>query len=216
MLSVLLSTGDDGRWHPGIGDPTAVGWITVLAYFVAALLSLRAYRTCRQAASILAQRDPAEAQAQRLLGSLWLFVLVALLMLGLNKQLDLQTLFTEVMRDLFRSFDLYEQRHRFQVAFVVSIALAGLGLIAGLTYAFWHVLGRALGAVLGLGVVGTFVVVRAASFHHVDLLLRAGPLPLNIVLELGGIIVLAISAYRAAQHGLPARGVGARSSATEY
>jgi hypothetical protein len=211
MLSVLLTTGDDGRWHPGIGDPTAVGWITVIAYFVAAVLSLRAYRTCMQARHALIQHDPKEAHAQGLLASLWLLVLVAMILLGLNKQLDLQTLFTEVMRDLFKTFDLYEQRHKFQVAFIAAIALAGLGVIAGLSYVFWHVLGRALGAVIGLGVVGTFVVVRAASFHHVDLLLRSGPLPLNIVLELGGILVLAVSAYRAAQRTAPMASVAATS-----
>jgi hypothetical protein len=39
-------------------------------------------------------------------------------------------------------------------------------------------------------VITAFVVVRAASFHHVDLLLHGGPLPLNLVLELGGIVLV--------------------------
>lgn len=196
MLSVLLSTDEGGRWHPGIGDPTAVGWLTVVAYVVAALLALRAYRTSRRAAHTLAREAPAEAHAQRLLASLWLLVCAAMVLLGLNKQLDLQTLFTEVMRDLFLKLDLYEQRYRFQVAFIGVMAVGSLVAIAGLTYLFRNVLQRALGAVIGLGVVVTFVVVRAASFHHVDLLLHGGPLPLNLVLELGGVLVLAFSAHR--------------------
>ena len=27
-LFVALVTGSDGRWHPGIGDPTVMGWVT--------------------------------------------------------------------------------------------------------------------------------------------------------------------------------------------
>ena len=39
----------------------------------------------------------------------------------------------------------------------------------------------------------SFVLIRAASFHHVDLLLRAGPVRLNWVLELGGIGLIALT-----------------------
>src|SRR4051812_4569456 len=44
QLSSLLVTGADGRWHPGIGDPGVVGWLTVVAYFAAAGLAYRALR----------------------------------------------------------------------------------------------------------------------------------------------------------------------------
>jgi hypothetical protein len=74
------------------------------------------------------------------------------------------------------------------------------------------VLNRALGAVIGLAVVVTFVVIRAASFHHVDLYLRSGPLPLNVVLELGGVIVLAVAGYRASNQAPRVRPEQARVS----
>ena len=203
MLSVLLTTGADGRWHPGIGDPTAVGWLTVVAYLAAAFFAYRAFRGFSSSARALRTSDPDEAHAQRLLASLWLIVFAAMVLLGVNKQLDLQTLFTQVMRAIFFKLNLYEQRRTFQVAFIGAIALAALATVGVLTYTFWHVLNRALGAVIGLAVVVTFVVIRAASFHHVDLYLRSGPLPLNIVLELGGVMVLAIAGYRAAQQSAP-------------
>jgi hypothetical protein len=199
MLSALLTTGTDGKWSPGIGDPTAIGWITVLAYFIAAYFAYRAFRVCVSSAHSFSVSDPAEAHAQRLLASLWFVVLIAMLLLGVNKQLDLQTLFTQLMRTIFFRLHLYEQRRTFQVAFIGAIALGALATVSVLMYVFWRVLNRAFGALIGLSVVVTFVVIRAASFHHVDLYLRSGPLPLNVLLELGGVVVLAVSGYRAAK-----------------
>ena len=44
----------------------------------------------------------------------------------------------------------------------------------------------------------TFIVVRAISFHHFDLFLKArvGGLKMNWVLELGGIALVALAALR--------------------
>jgi len=44
-MDALLAVTIDGRWQPGIGDPTWMGWATVAAYFVAAVLcAVFAYR----------------------------------------------------------------------------------------------------------------------------------------------------------------------------
>ena len=70
----------DGRWHPGIGDPTLLGWATVVGYFGAALLAYRALR--------LHQAAPPSRDRRLLLG-FWAAVLCAMALLGVNKQLDL-------------------------------------------------------------------------------------------------------------------------------
>jgi hypothetical protein len=57
---------------------------------------------------------------------------------------------------------------------------------------FWQV----AGALLGIGFLLTFVLVRAASFHHMDALLGYGRVRLNWVLELSGITLVAMSALR--------------------
>jgi hypothetical protein len=49
---------------------------------------------------------------------------------------------------------------------------------------------------VGLGFLMTFVAVRAASFHHVDQWLRHGVVRLNWALELGGIALIAFSAWQ--------------------
>jgi len=223
QLSSLLVTGADGRWHPGIGDPSVVGWLTVVAYVVAALLALRAARLHRagshrddpprdrahaaepgQAHNLQALVEQARHSSRPvtfthqewLLVRFWALVFVVMLALGLNKQLDLQTFFTEVLRDLSHAQGWWEARRPFQVAFIGLIALCGGGVTIVLALVMRQVLHRVVGALFGLGALVTFVIVRAASFHHVDVLLGRGRVRLNWVLELGGIALIVISALR--------------------
>jgi hypothetical protein len=55
---------------------------------------------------------------------------------------------------------------------------------------------------LGLSSLITFIVIRAASFHHVDVLLRSQLLGIRVnwILELGGIALIALSAAQSARH----------------
>jgi hypothetical protein len=193
---VLLVTGPDGRWHPGIGDPTVMGWVTVAAYGLATFFAFEALRASRLGAQKLASVAPAEADNQRDLVKLWSLVTAAMLLLGINKQLDLQTLFTEVARDLAHSQGWYEQRRVYQRLFVAGIGLVGMAGTLAIGWVLRKVLRRVLGAVIGLGVIVSFVVIRAASFHNVDELISRGTIKLNWVLELGGILMIIVSAYR--------------------
>src|SRR4051812_27007007 len=73
------------RWHAGIGDPTVIGWVTAAAYAVAAWLALK---TGLQTGP----KDVANRGRRRLgLGGAGLMAFP-----GPNKQLDLQTLFTDI------------------------------------------------------------------------------------------------------------------------
>lgn len=195
---ILLATDDDGRWHPGIGDPTVMGWVTVGAYLATTYLCFRAFRSCRFGADKLRAINRREAGFQTKLSLFWLGLSALMLALGINKQLDLQTLFTEIARDMAQAQGWYEERHRYQVLFIIGIAVAGAGLGALLAYLYRHVARRIWLALVGICGLVAFIVIRAASFHHVDLLLVAGPVHLNWVLELGGISLVGLSAYRAA------------------
>ena len=83
-----------GHWSPGIGDPTMAGWITVVLYLLAAWICLQAARRSRAVDT----RAPPGAWEPRL----WTVFAVVLVALGIDKQLDLQTAFTESMRGLAR------------------------------------------------------------------------------------------------------------------
>ncbi len=196
MLSTLLVTGPDGRWSPGIGDPTLMGWVTVAAYFYAAYLAARAFQKSRVRARAHTDARGVEAKHDRALASLWLLITVAMLLLGQNKQLDLQSFFTQTARDLAMSQGWYEERRKYQLIFIATMGLLSAICTAALAFYLRRVLGRVKGAVFGLGLIASFVVVRAASFHHVDILLTHGPVRLNWVLELGGIALIARSAHR--------------------
>lgn len=187
-----MASGADGRWSPGIGDPTLRGWLTVGAYFVAALLALRAAWIIRK------QTEPAlRPSDRRRLFAFWCLTAVVLLLLGVNKQLDLQSWLTQIMRDLAKEQGWYEARQHYQVMFVVAVAAAGV--VGTLAMAIWlrRVLFRVGIALLGLGVLGTFVVARAASFHHLDALLHSGPFALNWWAEFGGTSLVALNAVAA-------------------
>jgi hypothetical protein len=198
LLSVVLETGFDGRWHPGIGDPTPLGWFTVAAYLGAAYLAWAALTAARAAAASLATQDPHERRLQLQLAQFWGLACLVMLALGINKQLDLQTWLTQVGRDMAQAQGWYERRHHYQLRFVFSILIAGCMGTLALGYWFRRVLPRLLGGLLGLGVIASFVVIRAASFHHIDALLK-GPLQLNWVLELTGIALVGGSALRGAR-----------------
>ena len=173
------ATGSDGRWHPGIGDPTPMGWVTVLAYGVSAALCWRC-----------ARHLPAPV--------FWWSITVALLLLGLNKQLDLQTWFTQLARDVAMRDGWYEQRRHYQAEFIA--VMAGLFLFMALAIALalkghWLAYLRVWG---GMALLLFFIVARAASFHHVDALLMSGMggMRLNWVFELGALALIGSGAWQ--------------------
>jgi hypothetical protein len=96
------------NWSPGIGDPTWIGWITTVAYFIGAALCIPAFR--RAWAN---WRSSAPG---------WLMLAIALVLLGFNKQLDLQILLTEIGRSLAQHYGWYQQRRTIQTAFIAMLA----------------------------------------------------------------------------------------------
>lgn len=195
MTCVLANTDASGAWSPGIGDPTLWGWLIVAAYGAAAALAWRAWRLERRAMD--AAGTPQERALRRPI--VWLGVCAVLLALGINKQLDLQTYITELGRRLALAQGWYERRRMVQAAFVAAVGVGGVA--AGVAMLRW--LGparrRYLPVAIGLAMLLAFIVVRAASFHHIDDALFRMPIVeamVNRGLELGGIAFLGWCAWR--------------------
>lgn len=168
------------RWRPGIGDPTIMGWLTVVFYAIAAIAAFLSARRAGQ--------------------NRWMWWAVTALMsaLCLNKQLDLQSLATDIGRVFAWHHGWYQERREFQKWFVLGILAAsflGTGLLVFLFRGFWksHFL-----LASGLVFLLTFIVVRAVSFHHVDVLLRheVAGVRMNWFLELTGIGLILLAAIR--------------------
>ena len=184
---VWLVQTPDGGWRPAIGDPTAMGWFTVVAYFAAALLCFRAWR---RASRVHPDR--------RGIAVGWGALCVAMALLGVNKELDLQSLMTVVARRWAMDQGWYEQRRMVQMWFIAgltTVAAVGTASTAFLMRRYLREFGLAL---IGGAFICLFVVVRATSFHRFDHFLGFPLLGLraNWVLELGGIACVALGAWR--------------------
>jgi hypothetical protein len=176
-----------GHWSPGIGDPTLAGWATVVLYFVAAITCFRVgrdkWRTLPRA----------EFTFYRLLA-------LALAGLGVNKQLDLQTGLTELGRVIAVEQGWYAGRQRVQKAFIVGVALAAVAIAVALLALMRRMPVATHVTILGALALVAFVVIRASSFHHVDLLIRSSwfGVRANLALEMGALfVVLAGASWRA-------------------
>jgi hypothetical protein len=124
-----------------------------------------------------------------------------LVFLGFNKQLDLQTLLTLTGRRIAIAQGWYENRRIVQLFFVAFVALGGLCSVALMRRLVRKHADLRL-PLFGFVVLLVFVVIRAASFHHVDQLInfRMGAVRMNWVLELGAISLVASGAAKARKH----------------
>jgi len=126
------------RWTPTIGDPTFVGWLTVAAYFLVGALCLRAFMAEKSGKSrpylasifalvrVMKRSWPAPPLPARRAG-IWLVISGLMFALGVNKQLDLQTLLTDLARALAHYQGWYDDRHPIQIFFILLMLTGGLG-----------------------------------------------------------------------------------------
>lgn len=177
------------RWRPGIGDPSFMGWFTVAAYACGAVWAVLASKSGAKTGNRVQARQRSR---------LWLVVAVAMACLCLNKQLDLQTLLTDIGRGLAKDQGWYDQRRSFQKGFVLVVlgsAAAFGGWFMWRFHLFWRGHNLLLAGALFLL---TFVVVRAISFHHIDEFLGREVIGvrMNWALELSGIALINLAAVR--------------------
>src|ERR1035441_4896711 len=111
-------------WRPQLDNPDFLGWSVVAAYLLAAAFCARA---------ALARRKM--GTEERRASAIWWLLALALLLLGINKQLNLQTLLIVLGRRAALAGGWYRQRRLAQLIFSVGFAVAGLA-------ALWFLLAR--------------------------------------------------------------------------
>jgi len=177
-----------GSWAPGIGDPNFMGWFTVFAYLLCAILCWHVRKLTKIVDLVDGDREL----------RFWTLMVLFISFLCVNKQLDLQTAMTEFFRLVFKHEGLYQSRRKFQLAFIGALALC-LPLSIWIAYRFGGHFPRSV-KLTGMGVVilAVFILVRASSFHNVDIFLGAdvAKFQVNWILELGGIAVISWGANR--------------------
>ena len=175
------------NWSPGIGDPTIGGWLTVALYLAATV-------SCWFTARSLGRGDTGNSQEHRAWQAIW----VLFLALGINKQLDLQSALTEVGRLLAQSQGWYAQRQFVQQAFIALVGV--ICAIVAITLLIWarNAPFPTWVALTGTMMVLVFVLIRAASFHHMDRFIgeRIFGLRWNWILEMSGISIVFLASQR--------------------
>ena len=91
----------------------------------------------------------------------------------------------------------YENRRIVQVGFIASLIIAALGMLVWLFFAVSDLCTEIRWAALGIVALAAFVVMRAASFHYMDIWIHAKWLgaQMNWIMELGGIACIGVPAY---------------------
>jgi uncharacterized membrane protein len=102
-----------GTWKPAIGDPSFMGWFTVFSYYLAAILCL---------IKMMSQRLPQEKRDRHF----WGFMCLSLMALGLQKQFNLLTAFTEAGRIIARSSGWMDQHRIIQALAMLLVFVIGL------------------------------------------------------------------------------------------
>ncbi len=127
--------------------------------------------------------------------SLWLLIALMFIAFGVNKQLDLQTAFTEAGPIVAITEGWYAERQIVQIWFIAGVAIICILIGVGLLLLAWDASIAARVALAGMVAVLAFVLVRAASFHHIDRFTgeRILGLKWNWVLEMGGISLVLLS-----------------------
>jgi len=173
------------RWRPQIGDPSFTGWLTVVAYGLAAFTAFAAARRGGRALGL--------AGGSR---GMWLLVATLLSFLCLNKQLDLQSLLTDIGRIFAWRQGWYEERREYQKWFVLGVLAVSIVTTISLFFMYRQFWLKHFLLSFGLAFLITFIVIRAISFHHFDTILKSsvGGVKMNGFLELSGIGLIWLTA----------------------
>jgi len=168
-------------WLPNSSDN--IPFVIVVAYVLAS--GLAAWAACR-----------AQAPAGR---RFWWVVMAGLLLLAYSKQFDLQGQLTEVLRERAWREGWYQGRQSWQFKFIIGEAVLALAVGAGLMWLANRAGPGVRPTLAGLVLVGAYIVLRAASFHPVDVALRHtfNGVRLHNFVELGCILVVMAGELRA-------------------
>jgi hypothetical protein len=178
-------------WRTEMGDPDVLGWATTVAYLLAAILCARTATAARHA--------PPEAPPGDRPGPWWLLA-AGVLLLGLNKQLDLQILVRELGIRFIALLGMDAHRRWFGRLFVLLMALFLLRVMgAAVRQMRGHTRGHRL-LLTGLALLACFAIVRAGTYvpgmKQVNLQFGKA---LHLVFEFGGILLVASSAVTTRQ-----------------
>jgi hypothetical protein len=189
-----------GNWWREFGDNDLLGWAITVAYFVAAALCFRAARRIRRERAPGKPAEPVPPDPMRSRPKDWAIIGVGMVLLGLNKQLDLQIFVREIGTRFIHLLGLDAERRWFGRAFVLLMGLFLLRVLWVATRRVRLQTSRHRMLLIGLALLASFAVIRAGTYVPVlrDIDVSHGKL-LHFTLELGGVVVVGASAWATRQ-----------------
>lgn len=183
----LFLTCTVAKWAPRWGDTDAVGIALTSGYVLTTVTVLLA-----------ARQSPNQADRR-----LWWGAALFLLLLTVNKQLDLQSYITIVGRCMAKGEGWYA--HRFAVQKLVTygvIAVVGALILFVLAFLRRLIHGNSL-LLAGLLLLTGFIIIRMISFHHMDQLLRTEVFSIRLhrLIEGGALSVVLLAALLRLRRG---------------
>jgi ACR3 family arsenite efflux pump ArsB len=141
-------------WRPQLDNPNFLGWSVVAAYLLGAIF-------CGWVALKTGKLDSEGSK-------IWWLLAVVLLFLGINKQLNLQTLMIVMGRRAAFAGGWYGHRRFVQVIFSAAFALLGLCLLVCFAAHAKRFIERNRLAFAGVIVLLLFVVLRSSTINHAN------------------------------------------------
>ena len=171
-------------WRVGLGDPDRLGLILTAGYLLATLAMLAVVLS--RAASLPRER------------LLWGMATLALLVLALNKQLDIQLILLQVGRCVAHTEGWRPERFDLQRTFGAWFLAIAILFLLGLTYLCRRALRANLPLILGLGFLSAFLILRISRLQHLELLFdtRVNSTRLQRVIEASALVILIYAALR--------------------
>ena len=167
-----------------------MGWVTTVAYVVVSALCFAVAR-----ATVDERERPAGFRQ-----TLWYAAAIVMGVLGINKQLDLQTPFVHMVRGVSMGGGWYSERRLIQKIFLVVLSVTGIATLSVAAWKLrWHWREYAplcVGALLLLA----YIVIRASPWPHVNTVFGfdlSGVAGKRHILELAGVSTVGLSAIAA-------------------
>ena len=174
-------------WTPGIGQLPLSAWGAAVPYLLAAYFCWRVARKLR----LFGADGRSEAQV-------WIAIAILFLVLGICRELDIQSVVTNYWRAIARQQGWYRDRQTIQPAIITVIGAASLACAIILLVRLWRVPRITQLAAVGTLLLLTYIAIRAVSFHPVDVLANKTVLGVrwSWIFEFAGILVVILAALR--------------------
>jgi hypothetical protein len=171
---------ENGYWKKDRGDPTVMGWFITFCYFLTFIISF-----------YLVKKTIPFIKNKNIIW-FWYSVTILIILLGINKQLDLQMLFADYARLYAKMSGMFVNRRPFQHKIISLLATMGISVFSIFIYTFWRAPKTIWVALIGFSILFSFPLIRLVSLHRLEALLYKSFLSVRIVdvIEVMGIAIV--------------------------